>query len=94
MKVFIASAVNYSLVEEDEGLVACAELVLLATEANWSVDAAGNMCNRSEAVQFRCAFSAKTLRRFSQMLGSYADDMEALEARASIAPPEEKAPAA
>ena len=52
------------------------------------------MCNRSEAVQFRCAFSAKTLRRFSQMLGSYADDMEALEARASIAPPEEKAPAA
>jgi hypothetical protein len=91
MKIFNGHAVNFTLVEEDDGLKAAAEVVFIFSEARWLIDAAGDIVRQSDVSSYRLMFSAKSLRAMIKGLGKYADEMEDLERRASIEqPPSEK----
>ncbi len=87
MKSWCGAAVNVSLVEDEpDKLIASAELVIIASEAKWVADSANKMVNIHQLCEFRLMVSAKGMREFCKVLETYADDMEKLEARASIKP--------
>ena len=72
--------------DEPDKLKAAGEIVLITREAQWSVDLAGEMVRQHKMEEFRMCLSAAGLRQLIKHLQSYADDMEVLEQRASLAP--------
>lgn len=84
MKIFTGVAVNTSVTEDADGPRGCGELVLIYSEAQWSVDAAGEINRQSRVDSHRLMFSAKSMRQLMKHLDQYATLLEDLERRTRI----------
>lgn len=93
MKLFIGTAINLCLLDEEErGFKAAGELILMAKEPRWSVDDGGDLVRQSEVSQTRFVISSHGLRNLIKVLGDYADQMDKLETKAMSIPSTERLP--
>jgi hypothetical protein len=87
MKEYLALNANISLTEmEDDTLRAVAELILITSEPNYRIDAAGMLVKDRVTEDVRIAFTTKALEKLVEGATMLVEEMHSLEARASIAP--------
>lgn len=93
MRELRGSAANLSLCEGNDGPpVGMVEVIIVLSEPTYSLDDGGDLVRRRVVTQERFGVSAKALRQLAAQYINFADQADALAARAHI-DPEPDAPA-